>query len=45
MFTGSFIDPSTGKRTNIDGILFTKQTMADGYFLSRLASGSIELLP
>ena len=44
-FSGAFIDPSTGKSTAISGVLFSKQTIGGGYFLSPNTSGSAILAP
>jgi uncharacterized repeat protein (TIGR03803 family) len=44
-FSGSFIDPATGKRQAFTGLLFQKQTGAGGYFVNTTESGLISLSP
>ena len=42
-FSGSFLNPSTNKTTSIGGVLFRKQTMAGGFFLTPTESGAVSL--
>jgi uncharacterized repeat protein (TIGR03803 family) len=44
-FSGSFIDPVTGKRQAFTGVLFQKQSSAGGYFVNTTESGSVSLSP
>ncbi|MGA3170386.1 MAG: Ig-like domain-containing protein [Chthoniobacteraceae bacterium] len=45
IFTGSFIDPLTGKLVGIKGVLLYKQTRAAGFFLSPTQSGNVGIWP
>jgi hypothetical protein len=43
LFTGSFIDPVSRRRTKLQGVLFPDETTAAGYFLTPTHSGNITL--
>ena len=44
-FNGTFVDPVGGKLTKLQGVIFTKQNRAAGYFVSPNQSGAVTLTP
>jgi hypothetical protein len=45
LFSGSFFHPATGKRVGMNGVVFQKQGVASGFFLTPTESGSAVILP
>ena len=44
-FTGSFVDPSTGKTVSFQGVVLQQQNVARGFFLGLHESGSVIVEP
>ena len=44
-FSGSFVHPQTGARSNCKGVIFQKQQGAFGYFLGPIEGGAVTITP
>ena len=45
LFTGSFLNPASGKSVKLYGALFSKQDIAGGYFVTLTQSGAVSMVP
>ncbi len=45
VFGGTFLNPKSGKTAKVQGVVYPKQNIAGGYFLSPAQSGAVTMIP